>query len=378
MEEALGRGLREQGVLGRGPGDLASPGSHPRAGSYPSVALGGSAGPSANLGTAGAPCPRPGPSPSAASGFASSARPGACPVPGAAAGPCLCAGASPGTSPSPSADPDPSPIPVAVPIPSRCVSAGPVPDPRLGGGGCPGGGAVAGAEPVPGQRSGPKGGRSGAVGPGAVPPGPYLRRRRAAAGPCPWLSAVPPARSAPPFAAGTPRAARARRDPGQGRPLPRGARSGARRPPWISGTRARRSAARAARSCCGGWWCWGCAPWSRWCSTTGRWVEEGRKGARPGGAPGGACPRSGVTGSEPAGLLLRRARSRRCQCPSGGSSCSGEFSCETASPGMGSAPSGRGGAARGVCRSKWGDLPFRERACFAAGQGCSHCGGCRS
>lgn len=237
-------------------------------------------------------------------------RVGASPGTSSATGPCSRVGASPGISPGPSADPDPSSHPLggaclsvsASPISSP--AAGPGADPRISRGpgrrpGCPCRCRCRGSAGARGrfrwQQSAAKGGAErggGAGGPGAVPRGPYLRRRRAAAPPCPWLSRAPRGCSAPPFAGAIPRAALAPRPPppppagsprrrrardlGRGRPLPRGARSGARRrPPWISGTRARRSAARATRSCCGGCWCWGCAPWSRWCSTTSRWVEEG-------------------------------------------------------------------------------------------------------
>lgn len=111
----------------------------------------------------------------------------------------------------------------------------------------------------------------------------------------PWFRGAPCGLSAPPQPPGAPPVPcpgppRRRPPVGVGVPGPRvpvpvPGRCLLRRPPWILGTPGRRSAARAAPSCCGGCWCWGCAPWSRWWSTTGRWVPGRLRGGAGRGMP---------------------------------------------------------------------------------------------
>lgn len=97
----------------------------------------------------------------------------------------------------------------------------------------------------------------------------------------------------------------------------------------------------------------------------------GGRGPAWGDAPGrGLSLFGGLPAMNRRGSHSGAAHSGRCQSPSGGGSCSGEFYCETASPRMGSTPSGCGGAGWGFCRSRcdcsrWGDLSFRESGCFA-------------
>lgn len=157
---------------------------------------------------------------------------------------------------------------------------------------------------------------------GAVPGGTYLRRRRRgrAAPQRPWLYRAPCGRSTPPPPAWAPRAPFPAGPPHRYRPAGRGERGryrrrsprGVRPPPWISGTRRRRSAAKAAPSCCGGCWCWGCAPWDRWWSTTERWVPGtgagGRGRCRAAGA-GAEVPMSRSCCSSGSGCWARRCSS---------------------------------------------------------------------